>query len=39
MKTCPSFRGLLCLSCNTALGLLREDVERIRQLADYIKRW
>lgn len=28
-------RGLLCGGCNTALGHLKEDVDRIRGLADY----
>lgn len=31
-------RGLLCSSCNIALGLLREDRERIIRLADYLDR-
>ena len=30
-------RGLLCSGCNTALGLLKEDLLRIYALADYIK--
>lgn len=30
-------RGLLCGACNTSLGLLRDDPERIRRLADYIE--
>lgn len=29
------FRGLLCNGCNTALGLLKENVDRIRGLAKY----
>ena len=32
------WRGLLCGNCNTALGLLKEDPERIRALIDYINR-
>lgn len=32
------FRGLLCLNCNQAAGLLGDDVERIRALADYLVR-
>ena len=32
-------RGLLCRQCNTALGLLQEDTERISQLGSYISRW
>ena len=31
-------RGLLCHSCNTALGLLKDDAGRIIQLANYINR-
>jgi hypothetical protein len=31
-------RGCLCNGCNTALGLLGEDADRIAGLADYIKR-
>jgi hypothetical protein len=31
-------RGLLCESCNLALGLLKEDAERMRRMADYICR-
>lgn len=30
-------RGLLCNSCNTALGLLGDDVDRINALAEYLK--
>lgn len=29
-------RGLLCNDCNTALGLVKESVERTQALADYI---
>lgn len=29
-------RALLCSSCNTALGLLGEDLERIKTLAVYL---
>jgi hypothetical protein len=29
-------RGLLCSQCNTALGLLKDDVTRIKNLLDYI---
>lgn len=31
-------RGILCTQCNTALGLLAEDPERIRALALYIEK-
>ena len=43
-KCCPGvfscgkcIRGLLHSQCNTALGLLSEDPEKIRQVADYIE--
>ena len=29
-------RGLLCDSCNTAIGLLRDDPERLRRAASYL---
>lgn len=29
-------RGLLCVSCNTALGLLKEDKERAKKLFQYL---
>jgi len=32
-------RGLLCTSCNVALGMLREDPERMRKMAAYINHW
>ena len=32
-------RSLLCGSCNRALGLLDESIERINGLSDYIKRY
>lgn len=31
-------RGLLCPKCNTALGLLEENEERIFKLLDYIRK-
>jgi hypothetical protein len=30
-------RGVLCLGCNTALGLVRESPERLRALARYLE--
>jgi hypothetical protein len=30
-------RGLLCVSCNTALGLLKEDKERAKKLFQYLE--
>jgi hypothetical protein len=32
-------RGLLCSNCNTALGLLGDDPERIRAAAEYLDRF
>ena len=32
-------RGLLCHNCNTALGLLKDDAERITQLGNYLSRY
>jgi Autographiviridae endonuclease VII len=31
-------RGLLCTACNSALGLLSEDTDRIIALLDYVER-
>jgi len=33
------FRGLLCGSCNRALGLCKENVDIIRKMAAYIEAW
>ena len=30
-------RGLLCLTCNRALGLLKDDPMRVRAAADYLE--
>ncbi len=32
-------RGLLCTSCNRAIGYLGDDPLRARALADYLERW
>jgi NAD-dependent SIR2 family protein deacetylase len=32
-------RGILCGSCNSSLGFMRENVAAIRSLADYAERW
>lgn len=32
-------RGILCHPCNTALGLLDEDVDRIKRLSEYVQRY
>jgi hypothetical protein len=29
-------RGILCSNCNTALGLLKDDVVRVQKLMEYI---
>lgn len=31
-------RGLLCHNCNLAIGLLEDDVNRIRKAANYVER-
>lgn len=32
-------RGILCHGCNTALGMLDESVEKMKNLIDYIEAW
>jgi hypothetical protein len=32
------FRGILCMQCNTVLGRVNDDAERLRALADFIER-
>lgn len=32
-------RGVLCHPCNTSLGQLKEDPDRIMRLADYARKW
>lgn len=36
--TTGAVRGFLCSGCNSALGLVKEDPERLRKLAEYIER-
>ena len=37
-KACVDcFRGMLCMSCNSALGMLEDDEDRIRGLWYYLK--
>jgi len=31
------FRGWLCMNCNTALGLVRDNPDRLRTLANYLE--
>lgn len=37
--TVVAVRDLLCTSCNMALGLLKDDIDRIQLLHDYMKKW
>lgn len=32
-------RGVLCHNCNVTLGLVADDPERLRKLADYLEKW
>lgn len=32
-------RGLLCNSCNLALGLMRDDIDIVDRMANYLKQW
>jgi len=32
------FRGWLCMKCNTALGLVKDDVELLQRMIDYLSR-
>ena len=32
-------RGLLCRACNTTLGQMGEDPDRLRSAADYLEKW
>jgi len=31
------FRGMLCANCNTTLGLVKDDAERLKALAAYLE--
>jgi hypothetical protein len=36
-KTCGKcIRGIICNACNTALGLLKENVETMQAMQDYV---
>lgn len=37
--TTGAIRGILCGSCNRALGLMRDNPVRLRKLADYVERF
>lgn len=30
------YRGLLCLSCNTAIGLMKDSIEILSRAVDYL---
>jgi hypothetical protein len=32
-------RGLLCFACNTAIGNMKEDVNRLQSAIDYLNKW
>ncbi len=32
-------RGLLCQQCNTALGMVDDDPQRLEDLAAYVRKW
>ena len=32
-------RGLLCASCNMAIGLLKEDLGTLRNAISYVENW
>lgn len=36
--TTGKVRGLLCTNCNTAIGLMKDNPERLIAAADYLKR-
>lgn len=39
-KSCVKCRrGLLCTSCNTALGLVDDSIERLQMMIAYLRRW
>ena len=33
------FRGLLCFNCNTMLGQVKEDIEVLQAMIDYLHEW
>ena len=35
--TTGKVRGLLCHSCNVALGLLKDNIETLERMIDYLK--
>lgn len=32
-------RGILCVQCNSGLGMLRDDAEWVARAIEYLKRW
>ena len=32
-------RGILCVKCNAALGMASDNVDRLRSMIEYLKRW
>ena len=39
-KSCGEcVRGILCSPCNRSLGMMREDVDSIMRMADYVRLW
>ena len=36
--TTGKVRALLCANCNVSLGLLKEDIDRLQKMMDYIKK-
>lgn len=37
--TTGEIRGLLCNTCNTTIGHMKDDPNRLRRMADYIEKW
>ena len=36
--TTGEFRGWLCRNCNSALGMVRDDIERLKHLINYLQK-
>jgi len=40
IKTCGKcLRGLICSKCNTAIGLMNDNPERLRKAAEYVEKY